>query len=114
MVDVLLLCREHGPDRVALAVRGALAAGAIDGRAVAVLARRAASTPAVQVPPLTGLDVRLARTMGPPRTTSPTTTSSTERGRTMIGPEPYCALEAFIEPDKLDWRGDLAPRHWSP
>ena len=60
MVDVLLLCREHGPDRVALAVRGALAAGAIDGRAVAVLARRAASTPAVQVPPLTGLDVRLA------------------------------------------------------
>ena len=28
----------------------------------------------------------------------------------MIGPEPYCALEAFIEPDQLDWRGDLAPR----
>ena len=44
MVDVVLLCREHGPDRVALAVRGALAAGAIDGRAVAVLARRAEST----------------------------------------------------------------------
>ena len=42
MVDVLMLCREHGPDRVELAVRGALAAGAIDGRAVAVLARRAA------------------------------------------------------------------------
>jgi len=41
MVDVLLLCREHGPDRVVLAVRGALAAGAHDGRAVAVLARRA-------------------------------------------------------------------------
>ena len=40
MVDVLLLCREHGPARVELAVRGALAAGAIDGRAVAVLARR--------------------------------------------------------------------------
>ena len=40
MVDVLMLCREHGPATVELAVRGALAAGAIDGRAVAVLARR--------------------------------------------------------------------------
>ena len=40
MVDVLMLCREPGPARVELAVRGALAAGAIDGRAVAVLARR--------------------------------------------------------------------------
>jgi len=40
MVDVLLLCREHGPDRVELAVRGALAAGAHDGRAVALLADR--------------------------------------------------------------------------
>ena len=40
MVDVLLLCREHGAARVELAVRGALAAGAHDGRAVAVLARR--------------------------------------------------------------------------
>jgi transposase len=40
MVDVLLLCREHGPERVELAVRGALAAGAHDGRAVAVLAER--------------------------------------------------------------------------
>ena len=35
MVDVLMLCREHGPARVELAVRGALAAGAHDGRAVA-------------------------------------------------------------------------------
>ncbi len=40
MVDVLLLCREHGPDQVELAVRGALAAGALDGRAVALLCRR--------------------------------------------------------------------------
>lgn len=40
MVDVLLLCREQGADRVELAVRGALAAGAHDGRAVALLARR--------------------------------------------------------------------------
>jgi hypothetical protein len=35
MVDVLLLCRDHGPAVVELAVRGALAAGARDGRAVA-------------------------------------------------------------------------------
>lgn len=40
MVDVLILCREHGPEVVELAVRGALAAGAHDGRAVAVLANR--------------------------------------------------------------------------
>jgi transposase len=60
MVDVVLLCRDHGPEQVALAVRGALTAGAIDGRAVAVLTRRAQSGPAVQVPPLTGLDARLA------------------------------------------------------
>jgi transposase len=40
MVDVLLLARELAPARVELAVRGALAAGAIDGRAVALLARR--------------------------------------------------------------------------
>jgi len=60
MVDVVLLCREHGPDRVALAVSGALTAGAIDGRAVAVLARRAQTAPAVVVAPLTGLEARLA------------------------------------------------------
>ena len=35
-----LLCRELGADRVELAVSGALAAGAHDGRAVALLARR--------------------------------------------------------------------------
>ena len=41
MVDVLMLVREHGSQRVEMAVAGALAAGAHDGRAVAVLARRA-------------------------------------------------------------------------
>jgi transposase len=57
MVDVLLLVREHGAERVELAVRGALAAGAHDGRAVAVLASRADDrAPAV---PLTDLDARL-------------------------------------------------------
>jgi hypothetical protein len=39
MVDVLLLCRELSPARVELATRGALSAGASDGRAVQVLAR---------------------------------------------------------------------------
>jgi transposase len=56
MVDVLMLVREHGPARVELAVRGALAAGAIDGRAVAVLARRTTTGP---VPRLDGLEARL-------------------------------------------------------
>jgi hypothetical protein len=42
MVDVLLLCREHDLEPVELAVRGALAAGAHDGRAVQVLADRQA------------------------------------------------------------------------
>jgi len=40
MVAVLLLCREHDPAQVELAVRGALAAGAHDGRAVALLVGR--------------------------------------------------------------------------
>jgi hypothetical protein len=59
MVDVLMLAHEHGPARVELAVRGALAAGAVDGKAVAILARRTtrASGPPV---PLTGLPGRLA------------------------------------------------------
>jgi transposase len=59
MVDVLMLCRERGPERVALAVRGALAAGAHDGRAVAVLARRAHTTQTAPAP-LAGLEPRLA------------------------------------------------------
>ena len=42
MVDVLLLCREHGLEAVELAVGGALAAGAHDGRAVKLLIERRA------------------------------------------------------------------------
>ena len=57
MVDVLLLVREQGAERVALAVAGALAAGAFDGRAVALLARRGEREPA---PALEGLEPRLA------------------------------------------------------
>jgi transposase len=57
MVEVLMLCRDHGPATVELAVRGVLAAGAIDGRAVGVLARR---TVPVAPQRLDGLDARLA------------------------------------------------------
>ena len=63
MVDVLMLVRDHGPEHVELAVRGALAAGAHDGRAVAVLANRAEDRkPAT---PLEDLDARLAATDRP-------------------------------------------------
>jgi hypothetical protein len=64
MVDVCLLCREHGAGRVELAVRGALAAGAHDGRAVAVLARRVRAGP--EAAPLEDLEPRLRRREGPP------------------------------------------------
>jgi transposase len=57
MVDVLMLVRDHGPERVELAVRGVLAAGAHDGRAVAVLLTRT-ERPAPES--LTGLAPRLA------------------------------------------------------
>jgi transposase len=62
MVDVVLLCREHGPERVELAVCGALAAGAHDGRAVAVLADRQ-QRPAPET--LEGLPERLAQHQRP-------------------------------------------------
>ncbi len=48
MVDVLLLAREHSPARLELAVRGALAAGAHDGRSVGLLVRQT-ERPAVAV-----------------------------------------------------------------
>ena len=65
MVDVLLLAREYGPARVELAVRGALAAGAHDGRAVSVLASRAERPPAGVID---DLPERLAR-LGSPEPT---------------------------------------------
>jgi transposase len=46
IVDVLMLCRDHDPKVVELAVRGALAAGAVDGRAVALLIDRKTRPPA--------------------------------------------------------------------
>ncbi len=48
MVDVAMLAREVGPERLQIAVGEALAAGAHDGQAVAVLARRVDR----QIPPL--------------------------------------------------------------
>jgi transposase len=62
MVEVLLLVREHGLKRTELAVRGVLAAGAHDGRAVALLARRSERAHAA---PLSDLDERLAATERP-------------------------------------------------
>lgn len=52
MVDVLLLVREHGAERVEMAVRGALTAGAHDGRAVALLADRHSRPAPVALPEL--------------------------------------------------------------
>jgi hypothetical protein len=49
IVDVLMLCRDHEAATVELAVRGALAAGAIDGRAVALLIDRKTRPPAVAI-----------------------------------------------------------------
>lgn len=57
MVDVLILAREVGPERLARACAGAFACGAIDGRAVALLARREPRPNRVEVP---GLSPRLA------------------------------------------------------
>jgi transposase len=62
MVDVLMLCREHPSGRVELAVRGALAAGAHDGKAVALLARRSERP----TPPALQVDERLAQIGCPP------------------------------------------------
>jgi hypothetical protein len=59
MVDVLMLARDHGVEAVTLAVRGALEAGAHDGRAVAVLVNRV-KNPKPATAPLADLDARLA------------------------------------------------------
>ncbi len=65
MVDVLMLAREHTRGEVELAVRGALTAGAYDGRAVAVLLSRAArATPGA----LDDLPQRLQGLGAPPPT----------------------------------------------
>ncbi len=65
MVDVLMLAREHSTGEVELAVRGALAAGAHDGRAVAVLASRGARA---KLPTLDDLPQRLQGLGAPPPT----------------------------------------------
>jgi len=48
MIDVLLLCREYPPEAVERAVAGALAAGAIDGRAVQILCRPTSQRPVLE------------------------------------------------------------------
>ena len=62
MVEVLLLAREVGPERMIAAACGALAAGAHDGRAVALLARRRARASA---PAIADLPERLRTTERP-------------------------------------------------
>ncbi|HTT27614.1 MAG TPA: IS21 family transposase [Solirubrobacteraceae bacterium] len=66
MVDVLLLCREHDTQVVELAVRGALAAGAHDGRAVKLLVDRSARPQ----PAALQLDAKLLGIGSPPPTAS--------------------------------------------
>jgi hypothetical protein len=67
MVEVLLLVGEHGAEQVELAVRGALAAGTLDGRAVALLCRRRErSTPE----PLSDLPERLRSLAARPEPTT--------------------------------------------
>ena len=76
MVDVLMLAREFGPARVELAVRGALAAGAIDGT-------QSSSSPARPPPePVGKLQVvaRLAEHDRPNRTSATMTNCSTRQG----------------------------------
>ena len=64
MVEVLLLCREHPAEQVELAVRGALAAGAHDGRAVKLLASRSVRPQ----PAALEIDARLQGIGSPPPT----------------------------------------------
>ena len=99
MVDVLMLAREHGPARTELAVRGALAAGAHDGRAVAVLARR---TPGAPTPaPLTDLDPRLAAHAAA-RTGSRRLRPAARRHTMTPTNAKTAALEALIEAHAID------------
>ena len=62
MVEVLLLCRAHDAEVVELAVKGALAAGAHDGRAVKLLVDRSARPQ----PPALEIDARLTGIGQPP------------------------------------------------
>ena len=109
MVDVLLLCREHAAEVVELAVRGALAAGAHDGRAVALLVDRSARPQ----PAALEIDARLGR--GSARRHRPTSLSYDQLRDRRPGDElpaiRYCHAEAFIEHDagRLDRRRGALP-----
>ena len=75
MVDVLLLCREHDPPRSSSRSAARSPAGAIDGRAVAVLT---AGADAARAAPLIVPDGSLSST-GPPLAWATTTSCSTAR-----------------------------------
>ena len=64
MVDVVMLASELGAERVELAVGGSLAAGAYDGRAVALLARKVERPEATEISSL--LEAGLTRAEAPP------------------------------------------------
>ena len=97
MVDVLLLSREHGPARVELAVRGALAAGAHDGRAVAVLARRARPAAGPRRRRSTDLDAAARRRMQRPAPDLDRVRPAARRSPMTARNAKTAALEALIE-----------------
>ena len=94
MVDVVMLSREHDPARVELAVQGALAAGAHDGRAVAVLARRADATGPAPAP-LEQLEPRLAVHARPAPDLAEY--NAADRRRQVTANAKTAALEALID-----------------
>ena len=95
MVDVLLLIREHGPGRVELAVQGALAAGAHDGRAVARARppQRAAGAAAG----LFELPEPRLRCPRPARADTRRLRRAAQRGATVSANAKTAALEALVE-----------------
>jgi hypothetical protein len=94
MVDVLMLARERGAGEVELAVRGALAAGAHDGRAVAVLASRGSR---VKPGTLDELPSRLAGLGSPPAEPRPIRRAARDGRSTMSAPAKVQAMEALID-----------------
>jgi len=93
MVDVLLLAREHGPAHLELAVRGALTAGAHDGRAVGVLARRVERPPAAVIDDLPERLIGL----GSPEPTLDQYDSSSRSEQHDDRPAEGAAMEALID-----------------
>ena len=93
MIDVLLLAREHSAGEVEQAVRGALTAGAHDGRAVAVLCSRGVR---VEPPALDDLPLRL-QGLGAPPPTLGQYDELLDGGEAMSAPAQVQAMETLIE-----------------